>query len=153
MEFGIRTAFRHFGIAGLLVGTLLTAFGSDAVLFWLRSNLVFFGSWLVLIIGLGFFADTAVRWEWFDRLLKIPPENDPPSQRSPSRLRRLFGQWSSCSRCVGYWGGGMFSFAAAAVYFPSWFPGSLFFMFLGASLATGISVSAYLWRTRSGEHE
>lgn len=148
MDFGFRTAFRHFGIAGLLAGTLLTAFGPDVVWFWLRSNLVFFASWFVLTVGLGLFADTAVRWEWVDRLLSNMRDN---KQGEPSRAEELFRKWGSCSRCVGYWGGGLFSFTAAALYFPSWFPGSLFFMFLGASLATGIAVSAYLWRTRPGD--
>lgn len=150
MEFGIRTALRHFGIAGLLIGTLFVAFGTDEIVLpWLRANLWFLGGWLLALLALGIFADTAVRFEWFERAL-VRLRGRPPE---PSRALDLFRKWSGCSRCVGYWCGGIFSFCAAGLYFPRWFPGSIFFLFLGASLVTGVAVSTHLWRARNARED
>jgi hypothetical protein len=149
MDYGIRTAVRHMGLAGLLAALLPVLFGADVIWFWIRSNWIFCAAWLIVSIALGILADEAVRWEWFARGLAFSRRNtgDEDSPRSPSLFERLFLKWASCSRCVGYWWGGIFSFAATALYLPAWFPGSLYFMLLGASLTTGVAVSAHLVRS------
>ena len=143
MDYGIRTVLRHFGIAGLLIGMVFTVFPAQEVLIpWMRVNALFLSGWLVAMIALGILADTAVRFEWFDRLAAMLRGPD----AGPSRLAELWHKWGSCSRCVGYWSGGLTSAVAAGFYFPKWFWSSTYFLFLGASVATGVAVVTYLWR-------
>ena len=155
MDYGIRTAVRHLGLAGLLAALLPVLFGADVIWFWIRSHWIFCAGWLVVSILLGVVVDEAVRWEWFARALASIRGNTGGEElpRTPPLAERLFLKWASCSRCVGYWWGGIFSFAVAAIYLPGWFPGALYFMLLGASLTTGVAVSAYLFRSAGDPEE
>ncbi len=140
MEYGFKTALRHALVAALLGGLLPVLFGPATIGYWLRANALFLGVWLAGLGGLGWLADLAVLRGWFAA---------PGTKQKSHAVVDLFRRWGTCSRCVGYWWGGIFSFGAAALYLPAWFPGAVYFAALGAALCTTVAVSRFLWRRRA----
>lgn len=141
MEIAWRQFLRSLfvSIAVFLLPLVLT--GNEYFAQWILNHFIFLLLWLILCILIGYvshyFADNLTL---YSRLSSVfvkfgfsLPQTDFKKLPFFIRLPLL---WSSCSRCISYWSGGVLSFAAAAFYFnpPFWAAGS-YFLVMGATLS------------------
>ncbi len=178
MELNYRTFLRHLVLAGTLIASLyfIEGFQGFSVRELIIRNRIFLGLWFIACPLLGWIghrltsAGSLRRWvaAGFAPLTGSTPFRLYRAHRQAlkAELRKrgakqgplvggirfkvasLFLRWASCSRCVAWWLGGGFSFAAHVIYWPTW-PAAIYFAALGASLSAATAVFFYLRRYAS----
>ena len=153
MQITQRTFFRHLLIFILLVLLLFSIKKPWQIVQWFYIHFIVLISTMIASILIGFSSISLVQKRVPLKILiqfLSSVQNEHPyivysklKRKKMPRAIDLYLKWGSCSRCISWWLGGVFSFLLHFIYWKSIYP-ALYFGAAGASLSAAVGVLRYL---------